>query len=44
VGRVYIFGGFLIVIAGAATYFLFLAKIGQKIFKQKQQKGNDEQP
>lgn len=39
--RVYIFGGFLLVIAMAATYFMFLGKLGQKLFEKK--KGNDEQ-
>lgn len=41
--KVYIFGGFMLVIGMAAFYFLVLAKMGQKMFEKKEKKGNDEQ-
>lgn len=40
--RVYIFGGFMLVIGMAAFYFLVLAKVGQKMFQKKEKKTNDE--
>lgn len=42
--RVYIFGGFVLVIGMAAFYFLVLAKVGQKMFekKTKEKKTDDE--
>lgn len=40
--KVYIFAGVMIVIAAAATYFLFLGKVAQKMFKSKEKKTEDE--
>lgn len=39
--RVYIFGGFMLVVALVATYFLFLAKAGQKMFQKKEKKSSE---
>jgi hypothetical protein len=39
--RVYIFGAVMLVIALAATYFVFLAKGAQKMFQKKEKKNSE---